>query len=51
MLREDFDGRILPFDSVAARACVVIAAARRPARGQDQVRLARLRLFRGTALL
>lgn len=31
MLREDFDGRILPFDSAAARAYAVIAAARRAA--------------------
>ena len=31
MLREDFDGRILPFDSVAARAYAVMAAARRAA--------------------
>ena len=31
MLREDFDGRILPFDSVAARAYAMIAAARRAA--------------------
>ena len=31
MLREDFDRRILPFDSVAARAYAVIAAARRVA--------------------
>lgn len=29
MLREDFDGRILPFDSAAAQAYAVIAAARR----------------------
>ena len=29
MLREDFAGRILPFDSAAARAYAVIAAARR----------------------
>ena len=28
MLREDFDGRILPFGSAAARACAAIAAAR-----------------------
>ena len=31
MLREDFDGRILPFDSAAARTYAVIAAARRAA--------------------
>ena len=31
MLREDFDERILPFDSSAARAYAVIAAARRAA--------------------
>lgn len=31
MLREDFDGRILPFDSAAARAYAVIAASRRAA--------------------
>jgi len=31
MLREDFDRRILPFDSAAARANAVIAAARRAA--------------------
>ena len=31
MLREDFGGRILPFDSAAARAYAVIAAARRAA--------------------
>lgn len=31
MLREDFDERILPFDSAAARAYAVIAAARRAA--------------------
>lgn len=31
MLQEDFDGRILPFDSAAARAYAVIAAARRAA--------------------
>ena len=31
MLQEDFEGRILPFDSAAARAYAVIAAARRAA--------------------
>ena len=31
MLREDFAGRILPFDSAAAQAYAVIAAARRAA--------------------
>ena len=31
MLREDFAGRVLPFDSVAAQAYAVIAAARRVA--------------------
>ena len=31
MLREDFDGRILPFDSAAAQTYAVIAAARRAA--------------------
>lgn len=31
MLREDFEGRILPFDSTAARAYAVIASARRAA--------------------
>ena len=31
MLREDFEGRILPFDSAAAQAYAVIAAARRAA--------------------
>ncbi len=31
MLQEDFDGRILPFDSAAARAYAVVAAARRAA--------------------
>ena len=31
MLRQDFDRRILPFDSAAARACAAIAAARRAA--------------------
>ena len=31
MLREDFAGRILPFDSAAARAYAAIAAARRSA--------------------
>ena len=31
MLQEDFDGRILPFDSGAAQAYAVIAAARRAA--------------------
>ena len=31
MLRQDFDGRILHFDSAAARACAAIAAARRAA--------------------
>ena len=31
MLREDFEGRILPFDSAAARAYAEIAATRRAA--------------------
>ena len=31
MLQEDFEGRILPFDSAAARAYAVIAATRRAA--------------------
>ena len=31
MLREDFERRILPFDSAAAQAYAVIAAARRAA--------------------
>ncbi len=29
VIEEDFEGRILPFDSVAAKACATIAAARR----------------------
>ena len=31
MLREDFGGRVIPFDSFAAKAYAVIAAARRSA--------------------
>ena len=53
MLREDFAGRILPFDSDAARAYAEIAAARRAAgrpASQADVQIAAIARSRGMAV-
>ncbi|MXW64664.1 MAG: type II toxin-antitoxin system VapC family toxin [Bacteroidetes bacterium SB0662_bin_6] len=53
MLREDFSGRVLPFDSDAARAYAEIAAARRAAgrsASQADVQIAAIARSRGMAV-
>jgi toxin FitB len=42
VVAEDFNGRILPFDSAAAKSYAVVAAARRAAGSQSRRRTARL---------
>ena len=53
MLREDFAGRVLPFDSDAARAYAGIAAARRAvgrSASQADVQIAAIARSRGMAV-
>ena len=53
LIREDFGGRVLPFDSAAARAYAEIAAARRSAGrpvGQADCQIAAIALARGFAV-
>ena len=52
MLREDFDGRILPFDSASAQAYAVIAATRRAGRpiNHADCQIAAIALCRGASI-
>ena len=53
LLRDDFHGRVLPFDSSAARAYATVAAARRSAGrpvGQSDCQIAAIGLVHGAAV-